>query len=216
MIEDWLDRWANGRTGWHEVDGNAGLRAHWPLQGGGSSVLVPLCGKSTDLLWLALRGHDVVGVEIAEKAIREFFAVHELDYRREAGGDLDRYAATDLPITLYCGDYFHFDAPPFDALYDRGALVALPEHLRPRYVEHTKRLLRPGAVRLIVTLEYDQEIVQGPPFSVWPAEMADYWDDLLRIDETDDLETCPPKFRSAGLTAFHEVVWLSGAATAAP
>lgn len=209
MTEDWLNRWETGRTGWHENDGNAGLKSHWPVNVRGSRVLVPLCGKSPDLLWLARRGHEVVGVELADIAIREFFADHDLAYQLETGEHLDCYSANDLPITLYCGDYFSFDAPPFDALYDRGALVAMHESLRPRYVEHTKQLLRPGAVRLIITMEYDQSVVQGPPFSILPSEIGAYWDDLTRVDETNDIETCPPKFRAAGLTDIQEVVWLA-------
>jgi thiopurine S-methyltransferase len=209
VTSDWLDRWANGRTGWHEEGGNAGLKSHWPVDIGGNRVLVPLCGKSSDLLWLARRGHDVVGVELAEKAIREFFTDHDLDYQFESGRHFDRYRAKELPITLYRGDYFSFDAEPFDALYDRGALVALSAHLRPKYVARTKRLLRPHAVRLIITLEYDQDVVQGPPFSVLPSEVAAYWDDLLRVDDSDDFETCPPKFRAAGLKEIREVVWLA-------
>jgi thiopurine S-methyltransferase len=208
--EDWIDRWEHGRTGWHEASGNAGLKSYWPAGMNGKRVLVPLCGKSPDLLWLAEHGNEIVGVELAERAIIEFFTEHGLAYRSEAGVNLDRYSATDLPITLFCGDYFEFDVQPFDALYDRGALVALPASVRPRYVEHTRKLLRRNAVRLIVTLEYDQSVVQGPPFSVLPSELCAYWDDLVRVSETDDLETCPPKFRAAGLKQIQEVVWLAG------
>lgn len=209
VTEDWLDRWKNGRTGWHEANGNAGLKCHWPPNDCGNRVLVPLCGKTSDLLWLAERGHEVVGVELAEIAIREFFSDNNLAFQISHGDHLDRYRADDLPISIYCGDYFHFDSAPFDALYDRGALVALPPSMRPKYVAQTKQLLRRDAFRLIITLEYDQSIVQGPPFAVLPAEIVTYWDDLQRVDETDDIDTCPPKFRAAGLTAIQEVVWLS-------
>lgn len=214
MAEDWLDRWENGRTGWHENDGNAGLKLHWPAGVSGSRVLVPLCGKSPDLLWLVDRGHEVVGVELAEIAVREFFSDHDLTFQVLKGEHLDCYTADDLPISIYCGDYFRFDSPPFDALYDRGALVALPESLRPEYVERTRQLLRPGAVRLIITLEYDQSVVQGPPYSVLPAEIGAYWNDLSRVAEIDDIKTCPPKFRQAGLTEIQEVVWLASGESA--
>lgn len=209
MTENWLDRWANGRTGWHEESGNAGLKSHWPDCANGTRVLVPLCGKTIDLLWLSHHGHEVVGVELSDIAVRNFFSEHDLAYQVEKGEYLDCFSATDVPITLYCGDYFSFDAPPFDALYDRGALVAMPDSLRPEYVEHTKQLLRPEAVRMIITLEYDQRVVQGPPFSVLPTEIGAYWGDLTRVHETDDLETCPPKFRAAGLQDIQEVVWLA-------
>lgn len=209
MSEDWLGRWAQGRTGWHEAAGNEGLRSYWPDTANPGSVLVPLCGKSPDLLWLARRGHDVVGVELSEIAVEGFFNDHELAFERDPDGPLIRYGATDISLVLFCGDYFEFRSAGFDALYDRGALVALSGDLRPRYVEHTRQLLRPAATRLIVTLEYDQEIVGGPPYSVTAGELATYWDDMVKVGEKDDIDNCPPKFRQAGLTDIREVFWLS-------
>ena len=209
MSEDWLGRWDQGRIGWHEAAGNEGLKSHWPELPDGSSVLVPLCGKAPDLLWLAQRGHVVVGVELSDVAVAAFFAEHELEFDREPSGLLDRYTAKNYPITVYCGDYFSFESAIFDALYDRGALVALPQDQRLKYVEHTRQLLRVDATRLVITLEYDQQVVNGPPFSVLAGELAGYWDDLVRVGEKSDIENCPPKFRKAGLTDILEVVWLS-------
>ncbi len=208
MSEDWLDRWANGRTGWHESDGNAGLKAHWHSTTG--SVLVPLCGKSQDLVWLAGLGCEVVGVELADVAVRDFFGEQGLGYELDDMEPLRRYTCTDAPITVFCGDYFELDADPFDALYDRGALVAVDPTRRADYVQHTKSLLRADAERLIITLEYDQDVVQGPPFSVTADEILRYWGDLVRVSEIDDIENCPPKFCQAGLTEIREVVWRSG------
>lgn len=209
MTEDWLGRWDQGRIGWHEAAGNEGLKTHWPVLPQESSVLVPLCGKSPDLLWLAERGHVVVGVELSEIAVTRFFEEQDLEFERESSGPLERYSAKKIPITLYCGDYFSFQSQAFDALYDRGALAALPPELRPGYVEHTRQLLKPDAARMVITLEYDQQVVNGPPFSVQAEELAGYWVDLVRVGEQSDLDTCPPKFRKAGLTDILEVVWLS-------
>jgi thiopurine S-methyltransferase len=207
--EDWRGRWAEGRIGWHEPEGNAGLHAAWPPLSDDIRVLVPLCGKSPDLLWLAKRGHDVTGIELSEIAVRDFFAENTIEYQLVKGDCLDRYSAVDLSLTLYCGDYFEFSESGFDALYDRGALVALPPDLRVRYIEHTKNLLRPGASKMIVTLEYDQAVVSGPPFSVPAGEISGYWDDLICVSKKDDIDNCPPKFRAAGLTDVQELVWFS-------
>ena len=205
--EDWLDRWENGRTGWHEVDGNAGLKSHWNIDIG--SVLVPLCGKSPDLLWLASRGHDVVGIELAEKAIREFFTEQDLNYFKVDGEAMPTFRAESLPLTIVCGDYFEFSGGPFDALYDRGSIVAIDPAIRSDYVRQTKALLKPHASLLVITLEYDQDVVNGPPFSLLADELRDYWQDLERVEVTDDINNCPPKFRAAGLTDIAEVVWRS-------
>lgn len=209
MSEDWLERWSSGRIGWHETEGNTGLKTHWSALGAGKSVLVPLCGKSPDLVWLARHGHDVIGVELSGIAIRNFFDEQGLTSQHSITGGFEQYVCDELPIRLFQGDYFNFDMPPCSALYDRGALVALPPAERRRYVEHTRRLLQPGAARLIITLEYDQRIVQGPPYSVSADELRGYWNDLQRASERDDIDTCPPKFRAAGLTAISEVCWTS-------
>ena len=122
MNEDWLERWEIGRTGWHEPEGNRNLQEHWTHSG--RRVLVPLCGKTPDLLWLEAEGNSVVGVELAEVAVRGFFDDNDLECEA-VDGDLPGWRAVDRDITLYCGDFFDFRDGPFDAHYDRGALVAL-------------------------------------------------------------------------------------------
>ncbi|MCP4303261.1 MAG: thiopurine S-methyltransferase, partial [Gammaproteobacteria bacterium] len=122
-------------------------------------------------------------------------------------GALTRYVAEDRSITIYCGDYFEFSEGGFDGYYDRGALVALPPDVRRAYVEHTRSLLRENATQLIISLEYDESIATGPPFSVPAAEILSYWPGLERLDAYDDIENGPPKFREAGLDKMVEVVW---------
>ena len=207
MSEDWHGRWREGRIGWHEADGNAGLKAWWPETTG--RVIVPLCGKSPDLLWLARRGHAVVGIELSPIAAQAFFDEQRLAFEKSSDANLNVWRANELPIEIVCGDYFDYRAKPFDALYDRGALVAFPENTRPAYVRKTNELLRTGATRLVITLEYDQQVVDGPPFAVWPDELLSYWDDLERKEDKDDIDNCPPTFRKAGLTRISEVFWLS-------
>lgn len=209
LSEDWIERWKTGRTGWHEPQGNSGLRQYWPELPRHARVLVPLCGKSPDLKWLAQRDCQVVGVEMSEIAARDFFAEQQCPYQVDKGDVLDRYVAEDRSLEIHVGDYFDFMSAPFDALYDRGALVALTAEARKDYVQHTNRLLKPDATKLVVTLDYDQSLVDGPPYSVNSAELLHYWDDLREAGARDDLETCPPKFRAAGLKEVREVFWLS-------
>ena len=111
MAEDWLARWEQGRTGWHEADGNEGLKAFWPATARGKRVLVPLCGKSPDLRWLAERGCEVTGIELADVAVQDFFAEQALEFQRHSGSVFACYRAVGLPLTIYSGDYFEF-APP--------------------------------------------------------------------------------------------------------
>lgn len=209
MTEDWLSRWREGQTGWHEVNGNAALRQYWPDPGKGSRILMPLCGKSPDLLWLANRGCCVTGVELSEIAIRDFFEKSAIRFECHVANGQTLFQSKAPDITLVCGDYFEFTDEPFDALYDRASLVALPLDVRPQYIAHTNSLLMPNAIKLLVTLEYDQERVAGPPYAVLSEEVLGYWDELTRIAERNDIDNSPPKFRQAGLKEFIEAVWVT-------
>jgi thiopurine S-methyltransferase len=206
MSEPWIERWQEDRTGWHQPDGNASLKKHWRETG--RRVLVPLCGKTSDLRWLADQGNEVIGVELSDIAARAFFDEQELSYD-VLDGELRAYQARESSITIFCGDYFELKSVRCDAHYDRGALIAMPPDRRAAYAAHTNTLLEEAAEQFIITLEYDQSVADGPPFSVPPAELLSYWPDLLRLDSHDDLENGPPKFRDAGLTEMVEVIWRS-------
>jgi len=209
MLDFWRSRWENGHTGWHEADGNTSLRKFWPRLAGGSRVLVPLCGKSPDLLWLAGQGYDVTGVELSEIAARTFFDEAGLQFEVEEIDGFSWFRCPQVNITIVSGNYFEFSTQPFDALYDRASLVALPPKLRPTYVEHTNSLLKPGASQLLVTLEYDQSRAEGPPFSVEADEVKSYWSHLHCVDAREDIDNSPPKFREAGITTLVEATWVT-------
>lgn len=204
MNEPWLERWEVGRTGWHEPSGNRNLQAHWEWSG--KRVLVPMCGKTPDLLWLEEQGNEVVGVELSEIAVLAFFEEHGLEFE-QISGSLPGYRAVDRQVSLYCGDFFSFVDGPFDAHYDRGALVALHPDLRSRYAQHTRSLLGERAIQFVVTVEYDQDVCDGPPYSIGTHEVQAHWPGLRRHVTVDDTENAPPKFLEAGLELMHEVVW---------
>ena len=206
MNEPWLDRWEEGRIGWHEPSGNLNLQAHW--QWSDRRVLVPMCGKTQDLLWLEAQGNEVVGVELSEIAILAFFEESDLTFER-IDGSLPGYRALERRVSLYCGDYFVFQEGPFDAHFDRGALVALSPDLRSRYAKHTSSLLTDDARQFVLTVEYDQAVCDGPPYSITPEELGDHWPHLLRHAVVDDTANAPPKFLEAGLEKMNEVVWVT-------
>jgi len=172
--EFWLERWRQGRINFHQDKVMPLLSRHWPALGvpPGGRVLVPLCGKSVDMAWLAGQGLRVLGVELSPLAADQFFEEHGLrpQVRESAMGR--HYAAGGVEIL--CGDIFDVDAATLascDAVYDRAALVALPTAMRPRYADHVYRQLRPGCRGLLITLDYPQDQMDGPPFSVPDAEV---------------------------------------------
>lgn len=209
----WLERWERNQIGFHEDEVNTHLQAFWPAVGlpPGSRVFVPLCGKSRDLLWLRAQGHQVVGVEWSPVAVRDFFAENRLSPRFRIGSAFDDWEADG--ILLRCGDFF--DLVPADlagvrAVYDRASLIALPRSLRGRYASHLLRLLPAGAPTLLITLEYDEALMGGPPFAVDEAEVRALFGghrDLAVLHDRDILDG-NPRFRERGLDALREKVYL--------
>lgn len=172
----WASRWAEGRIGFHEGTPNTLLSAHRVVLGEHRRVLVPLCGKSEDLAFLASHGHEVVGVELVEAGARAFFTEHKLtpvEAKRGAGLSLSAQG-----IEIIVGDFFattRDDVGPIRAFFDRAALIALPPTLRGRYVAHLRGLFAGEAQGLVVNLEYDQALMEGPPFSVPEAEVRTHY-----------------------------------------
>ncbi len=208
----WLERWQRGETGWHLPEINRHLREFWPRLGLPSDLLVfvPLCGKTLDLLWLMSRGHRVLGVEISQLAVEEFFAAHGLTPQVTDEPPLRRYRVDEL--TLLCGDFFALTPAHLQevgAVYDRASLIALPPDLRSRYAEHFKTLVPITASSLLITLDYEQDRMAGPPFAVHRAEVEDLFAERYAITELAAFDALDdsPNFRQRGLSALVEQVW---------
>lgn len=208
----WHARWRQDQIGFHQPDVNRHLREHWPALGvtPPARVFVPLCGKSLDLLWLRMQGCEVVGIELSEVAVKAFFAEQGMTPEREAAGPFERWRCEG--IELLCGDFFALTAADLgriDAVYDRASLIALPEAMRGRYVAHLHGLLPPATPQLLVTLEYDQSLMSGPPFAVLESEVERHYgtacglEHLARHDILDE----SPRFRAKGLGALHESIY---------
>jgi len=170
----WYDSWDKGGfyTSFHRKDVHPFVQQHTPPERfAGSRVLVPLCGKTNDLLYYKDFAKQVIGVELVEKAIYQFFEENKLEFERQG----DRFVSDNL--TIICGDFFSLrpeDVGPIDLIYDRAALVALPLSMRLDYVRAVDRLSHPGTKQLVITLEYDP-ILESAPFSVAPEEVAAYY-----------------------------------------
>jgi thiopurine S-methyltransferase len=206
--EFWHQRWESNQIAFHEGQVNAYLARHYAdlVSTPGQTVFVPLCGKSVDLRWLADRGTHVLGVELSPIAVESFFAEQGLTVRTRKDGAFTVWESGR--IRLLSGDYFALtpaDLSGVHAVYDRAALIALPPERRADYVRHLDRLL-PGARRtLLVTLEYRQEQMQGPPFSVPEREVHTLFAGahIERLG-TQDVLTDNPRFRQKGLTRLLE------------
>jgi thiopurine S-methyltransferase len=190
----WHERWNSGRIGFHEPLGDPRLPARWASISAPtpSRVLVTLCGKSVDMMWLASQGHAVVGVELSPVAARAFFAEGGLPFTVEECGAFVAYRSTrsDRDVTILVGDFFALDAERLGevhAVYDRAATVALPEDLRARYAEHLTRLVPAGAAVLLIALEYEAGCMQAPPFPVTDAAVRALFAPGFAIDLVEEV-----------------------------
>ncbi len=170
----WHQRWSENRIGFHQEKINSRLIRLWPQLDleKGAGVFVPLCGKTLDMLWLAEQGFRVVGVELSEAACEAFFNENDIPFETGQRGVFKEYDGHG--VRLLAGDFFELvpeDLAGITAIYDRAALIALPEPMRPDYARHMADLCPPGSQGLCIGMSYDESKMQGPPFSVMEEEI---------------------------------------------
>ena len=203
--EFWLQRWREGRTGFHQTRVMPLLEKHWPglALPIDSRVFVPLAGKSLDMIWLAAQGHRVLAVELSPLAIDQFFTENNLT-PTEHDSPLGRHYVAGH-IELICADVFDLsqaDLADCAGFYDRAALIALPPGQRQRYADQLYGRLPRGCRGLLLTVDYPQEEMDGPPFAVPEDEVHRLYDTewtVTRLEEREILSK-EPKFAERGLS----------------
>ncbi len=207
---DWHQHWSRpGTPGFHENRVNKYLRKYlnrFQLNPG-DRVFVPLCGKAVDLLWLAQQGYNVTGVELSEKAVREFFSESGLEFNTEQRGPFQVFRSDH--ITIYQGNFMHLlaeDLTDCKLVYDRAAIVAIEAHNRALYCEHMLNIVPERTPQLMVLVEYDQSGMKGPPFSVPVDEVEHHYASAYQIQQLDGEELIDkePRWRQKGLKSFHD------------
>jgi thiopurine S-methyltransferase len=209
----WIERWKKGEIGFHMGAVHEFLPKHWPSLKlvSGSTVFVPLCGKSQDMVWLAANGHRVVGVELSPLAVDDFFREQGLEAdTRSTGAFVVRSAG---PFTIWCGDIFDLPlegASEVAAVYDRAALVALPASLQPRYAKKLIDILPASAPMLLASLVYPDGELSGPPFSTPLAQIAALFGEnyAIRLVEIRDGLAQSENLRARGVTSLEETAYV--------
>ena len=210
--EFWHQKWHNSELGFHLPQvhpllqrylGELSLKA-------GQTVFLPLCGKTLDIGYLLEQGYRVIGAELSDKAVTELFdSLNRQPVITDWQGG-KRYQHGDL--TVFQGDIFLLqsdDIGTTDAIYDRAALIALPDKMRARYARHLQTLTH-RARQLLITLEYDQQQMAGPPFSVDQEEVETRYGDHYRVTSLSRkmILDHEPVFREKGLSALYENAFL--------
>ena len=217
--QQWWARWQEGRIGFHLPEVNPLLIRYvhslvtdtHPDET--SCILVPLCGKSKDLIWLQSYFHQVIGVELVPQAVKAFFKENQITPTHSLKNPFVTYQHANL--ALLQGDIFqmtskHLEDQPIQAVFDRASLIALPDELRKNYVELLRGLVSPNTKLLLVTLAYEEGVISGPPHSVPENEIFDLFAFATNIEllEKKDILSESPNFHKAGLRWAHEAVYL--------
>ena len=200
----WLEKWQHNEIGFHKNEFNPNLTEYFKklTLAKGSTVFVPLAGKTLDILWLLQNGFIVSAIELSPLAVESFFKEHNIHFEIQQCGNLKKYVADNL--SFFQGDFFELkdcDLGKIDAIYDRAASVALPLEMRQRYHQKLSQLLRVNSQTLLVTLEYEQDKFQGPPFSISESEIRDSFSRGFEVQLLSDqvVDDSPPRFKELGM-----------------
>jgi SAM-dependent methyltransferase len=132
--------WDAGRVPAKLAQWLAGQRA-------GRRVLVPGCGSGYEVRAFAEHGDDVLGIDFSDAAIEAA--------RRQLG---------EFGSRVRKADFFSIGAPPFDVVYERTFLCALPPRERARWAHRIAQLVQPAGV--VAGFFYFGEGERGPPFGI--------------------------------------------------
>lgn len=202
----WIERWEKKEIGFHNSKYHPYLTKYFHSLSPkpGDIVFLPLCGKTLDIHFLCELGLNVVGNELVEKAVIEFF--EELN-RVPKISTIDGFKVYEIEqVKIFVGDFFkltsrHLGNVKF--IFDRGSLVALPDSMRSDYAQHLKHIA-PEAHHLLITFEYDQSKVSGPPFSISQNEIKKHYPN----HQIDHLETINLEAGMKGITPATECAWI--------
>eukprot|EP00917_Polyrhabdina_sp_WS-2016_P004591 GHVP01010525.1.p1 GENE.GHVP01010525.1~~GHVP01010525.1.p1 ORF type:complete len:220 (-),score=28.87 GHVP01010525.1:630-1289(-) len=212
----WHQRWQEQRIGFHLETVNPFLERHLPSLDlpKNSRVFVPLCGKTHDMVYLFKKGYRVLGNELSPVAVQDFYTEQQIESKAissDNGGTMTYWKSDGIDII--CGDFFALQKEQLvdiKAVYDRASMVAMPPEMRQKYVQQLRRIIPRNTQILLLTLDYNQNEKQGPPFAVSEKEVYKQYQDafdiqILEVKETPQNQRSP---FSQNLSCFHEMAFL--------
>ncbi|KAI4891663.1 hypothetical protein NFI96_024425 [Prochilodus magdalenae] len=214
---EWEERWTEGRIGFHQSHIHRMLEKNLDQMMCGRQqvrVFFPLCGKAVDMKWLADMGHVIVGVELSEKAIKQFFEEHGLQCKEETVPAIPGakvFKSSDGKISIYQCDLYKFSSAvegQFGGIWDRGSLVAINPCDRPKYATLIKSLMDKDCRYLLDTLEYNPELYKGPPFFVPEEVVRTLYGEACDIELLQDADCFEEKHKAWGIDSLLEKVYL--------
>lgn len=154
----WETRYRDHVTPWDAGKVPTPLREYAATLVPGARILIPGCGSAHDAAWLAQAGFDVLAIDFSPAAV-----------------EVAKQTLGEFAHVVRQADFFDFDAgAPFDAIYERAFLCALPRKMWAGYAPRCAQLLAPGG--RLAGFYFFADTPKGPPFGTSQAEL----DALLR------------------------------------
>mgnify|MGYP000108317721 CR=1 FL=1 len=209
----WHNKWEKNEIGFHQQVVHSWMSRNLAQLGelSGKTIFVPLCGKTLDIAYLLEQGLTVIANELSELAVIELFASMKLTADiSDWSGHGKVYRAEKL--TVYVGDYFELTPAELSSanyVYDRAAIIALPLAMRQKYGRQMMSTCG-KASQLIMTLDYNQAQMSGPPFSVAGSELEQIYSEHYSIKTLvrENIIDKEPRFKQKGLTEFNQSLYL--------
>jgi SAM-dependent methyltransferase len=170
----WESRYRDNVTPWDAGKVPESLRAYASTLPSGARILIPGCGSAYEAAFLAGGGFDVLAIDFSPAAV-------ETAQKNLAGfGDIVRLA-----------DFFEFDfGKPYDVIYERAFLCALPRKMWRGYADRCAELLTPNGVT--AGIFFFSDTPKGPPFGTSPGELdALMQSQFERIDDRPVADSIP-------------------------
>ena len=212
--EFWLEKWQNNQTGFHKEFTHPLLVEYIEKLNlsQGDTIFVPLCGKTVDMLWLNQQGFHVIGVELSQLAVEQFFAENDLEFVKTQEGEFAVYRHEN--IAVYQGDFFALSTlhlKGVKSVYDRAALIALPDDLVDKYVEKMQKIIPENSKELLITLEFIKKLGPlGPPFTTPDDTVKKLFATYQSVEllQEVDIISREAKFKELGCDYVYERIYL--------
>uniref|UniRef100_A0A3Q1FV01 thiopurine S-methyltransferase n=1 Tax=Acanthochromis polyacanthus TaxID=80966 RepID=A0A3Q1FV01_9TELE len=201
-LEEWEEYWQKDNIGFH-IDHVNPCVCH-PIM----LLLLSVAVRLAD------RGHSVVGVEISEKAVRQFFEENNMTYSEEAAAGVPGakvFKSSEKSISLYQCDLYDFSSSvegQFGAIWDRGSLVAVNPQDREKYAALMVSLMAKDCRYLVDNLLYNPTLYKGPPFFVPDEQLHSLFGHCCNIELLQAADALTDRTRKWGLDYLTEKVHL--------
>ncbi|AUN98197.1 hypothetical protein C0V70_08780 [Bacteriovorax stolpii] len=165
--EFWSDVWKEGVIRFHQKDYNQAM-VHFfrDIDLKNKTVLIPLAGKTNDILFFLEKGAHVTAIEFYEGAVMAFFNENNIPFTKKD------HTYSGQNITFYAGDFFDYkNHIPFDVMYDRASQVVFNQENRPAYYAHMSTLIDKHTILFLGAIDHQGPHDYGPPFKISPEEV---------------------------------------------